>query len=634
MRLLFVDYETYYDQDYSLRLMTPIEYILDARFETLGAAVAFDREPSRWIEGPDLLDFFGPIDWKNTAQVSHNIQFDGSITAWRYGHRPGFYIDTLGMARSLIYGVTGSAALSAVAKHLGVPPKGTTIVQMKGYRLRELKANPGLYRAAQDYAINDNDICREAYFRLRDQVPRAEWIIMDMLIRMVVQPQLLADRNALQMNLNEVRRRKQALMDKITADKDALMSNDKFAQLLLDAGVDPPTKLSPATGKVSWAFSKQDTAFKELLEHDDEVVQALVAARLGVKSTQDETRSIRYLNVHDASTRHWGVGWMPMPLKYSAAHTHRFGGDWSLNVQNLPRDDKELKDAYGNALPHPLRYAMVAPEGYVVLQVDSSNIEARLNAWVSGCTSLLEQYRNKVDSYAKFASKVYERPINKKDHPVERFVGKTSILGLGYGMAAPRFQHTLRVQGPPEMPLMPLSECMKVVNLYRMDFREIPANWNKSEALLPFIQAGTPTTHGPLTIEKDAIVLPNGMKIRYRNLRQEMWTKPGFDRPMPTWVYDWGKRTKTLFGGKVVENYTQALARIVVMDAGVRMRRRYPWLHMALQIHDSLVYVVPKAWADEILDACIQEMRVPPAWAPDLPLDAEGGYGPTLADAK
>ena len=116
---------------------------------------------------------------------------------------------------------------------------------------------------------------------------------------------------------------------------------------------------------------------------------------------------------------------MPVPFKYSGAHTHRFSGDWSINLQNLPRDSE-------------LRKALRAPKGKVVVAVDTSQIEARINAMLSGQKDLVDAFREGRDVYCEFATVIYGRQITKADK-VERFVGKTAVLSLGYGSGAAAF---------------------------------------------------------------------------------------------------------------------------------------------------------------------------------------------------
>jgi hypothetical protein len=241
--------------------------------------------------------------------------------------------------------------------------------------------------------------------------PPTELRLIDLTIRMFTDPVLQLDEGMLNVHLHKERQRKKELLENF--DKATLMSNPKFADLLTVHGVTPPMKKSPATGKETYAFAKTDEAFKALLGHENPSVQALVAARLGTRSTIEESRTERFIGIARR-------GAMPVPLRYYAAHTGRWGGDDKLNLQNLPRGST-------------LKKAILAPAGYMMIDSDSSQIEARTLAWLAGQDDLVEAFDRGEDVYKIMASAIYGRPVADitKD---ERFVGKTTILGcIGAG---------------------------------------------------------------------------------------------------------------------------------------------------------------------------------------------------------
>lgn len=417
MKTVFIDYETYYDKEYSLRKMTPVEYVLDHRFECIGCAVkeGLDGEPY-WVDGVDLPLFFADLDPKDTMLVSHNALFDACITAWRFNFHPRLTADTLSIARATIGHEIKSLSLANVALKLDIGVKGGTVHKVEGMGAAAIKA-AGLYDEYIQYALNDVELCAAIYRTLvveKRLFPIRELAVMDMVIRCAIEPQMQLDQNVLALHLHNIKTRKQELLARVGIDKSELMSNDKFAQALRNLGVEPPTKMSLLTGKESYAFAKTDPAFMELLDHDDPQVQVLASARLGLKSTLEETRTERFTSIARLTWPGKKQGLMPMPLRYSGAHTHRLSGDWSLNVQNMPRGGE-------------LRRALIAPPGHVVLAADSSQIEARVVAWISGQLDLIEQFARGEDVYSSFASKVFGREINKKTDPVERFIGKTCI---------------------------------------------------------------------------------------------------------------------------------------------------------------------------------------------------------------
>lgn len=649
MKTVFLDYETYYSQEFSLRKMTPVEYVLDDRFECIGCGIKEGRGEPYWLDGNQLHAFFASLDPKDTILVSHNALFDQCITAWRYNFVPALMIDTLGVSRALLGHALKSLSLSKVAEHLGLGVKGGTVHKVQGMTAADIKA-AGLYDEYIAYCINDVELCAGIYEKLvaSKQFPVPEMIIMDMVLRCAIQPQLHLDANALSQHLALVKAQKEALLSQIgNIDKSELMSNDKFAELLREVGVEPPTKTSMATGKETYAFSKTDPDFIALEEHENPLVQALVAARMGFKSTLEETRTQRFIDIanlrwpqapkaplplkyagnqthHNTATAQTQA-LMPMPLRYSGAHTHRLSGDWNLNVQNMPR---------GGAL----RRALIAPPGYVVLAADASQIEARVVAWLCNQDDLVEEFAQGVDVYSSFASKVFKKPINKKEHPTERFIGKTAILGLGYGLGWQKFQRTIKLQSKAQTGKqieLTDQEAQDIVNTYRTSYNNIKSVWGSLNSKIDILAASAEdemehSEFKSVVFKPGKILLPSGLHLSYHDLHEEQTDKG------KEWVYTYGGKPKRLYGGALLENITQALARIIVMDAARRLR---PMLakhdvQLALQVHDELVYVVPEDLAQVCKKLVLDEMCARPSWAKSLPLAAEADLGRSYGDAK
>jgi DNA polymerase len=410
----------------------------------------------------------------------------------------------------------------------------------------------------------------------------------------------------LNVHLHRERQRKAELLENF--DKDELMSNPRFAELLRTWGVEPPMKKSPATGKETYAFAKTDEAFKELLGHPDTQVQALVAARLGTKSTIEETRTERFIGIARR-------GPMPVPLRYYAAHTGRWGGDDKLNLQNLPR---------GSAL----KKCILAPAGYMMIDSDSSQIEARTLAWLAGQNDLVEAFDRGEDVYKIMASAIYGKDVEaiSKD---ERFVGKTTILGAGYGMGAAKFQAQLKNFGV----VVELDEAKRIIDTYRNTYPRITALWKAAGVALEAILRGQTTElgrDGILKIEgKDGIKLPNGLYIRYPNLRQKADEETG---KVET-VYDTKKGRAVIpnriYGGKVIENVCQALARIIIGDQMLLIAKKY---RVVMTVHDAVACIVPTEEVDRAQEYVEMCMRIRPKWGLELPLNCEAGHGESYGD--
>lgn len=618
MKTVFLDFETYYDNEYSLRRMTPVEYVLDHRFECIGCAVkeGLDGE-AYWVDGHDLPLFFADLDPNDTMLVTHNALFDMCIVAWRYDFVPKLMVDTLGVARATMGHRLKSLSLANVATALGIGVKGDTVHKVIGMNAAAIQ-QAGLYDSYIQYAINDVELCAGIYEKLVASrvFPVNELIVMDMVLRCAIQPQMLVDQNVLAEHLALVRAKKDALLQQVSLAKEELMSNEKFAQALANLGVEPPRKTSLTTGKETWAFAKTDPQFIELEEHENPQVQALVAARLGHKSTLEESRTERFLNIARLTWPGKQQALMPMPLRYSGAHTHRLSGDWNLNVQNMPR---------GGAL----RRALIAPPGHVILASDASQIEARIVAWLCGQHDLVAQFARDEDVYSSFASKIFRRPITKADK-AERFLGKTCILGMGYGVGWEKFQRTVKLQSKAQAGQqidLPDPEAMSIVNLYRTTYASIPSTWRALNESIDVLASGQGRfSIGPCVWERNSILLPSGLRLNYHDLKRED----------DGWVYTYGGKPKRLYGGALLENIVQSLARIVVMDAGVRLRKLLATydVQLALQVHDELVFVVPEDVAELCQKIALEEMSRRPSWAPELPLAAEADFGPSYGDAK
>jgi len=617
MRIITLDFETFYSKEFSLSKLTTEAYIRDPQFQVIGFAYKVNDEPAKWVTGDDdkIAMCLNALDIPNSYLIAHNAAFDGAILSWRYGILPKFYLDTLSMARP-ITGHSVGGSLAKLAKYFELGEKGTEVVNALGLRREDFPPDQ-LYQYG-NYCKNDVELTYELYHRLRKFNPPKELYIQDLMLRMFTDPVLELDSDLLTKHLGNVQLKKAQLLERIDTSigKDALMSNPKFAEVLKKLGVEPPMKTSARTGKETHAFGKTDQAFKNLLEHEDPRVQAVVAARLGVKSTLEETRTESFLGIA-------ARGPLPILLNYWGAHTGRASGGDKMNLQNLPR---------GGAL----RKSIKAPKGHVIIASDSSQIEARVVAWLAGQDDLVFDFANKVDIYSKFASGIYKRPIDKSVDKVERFVGKTCILGLGYGMGPDKFKAALKIGMGGISVDMPLPQAQQVVYLYRDQYSEIAKLWRSAHSALTQMASGYDCEFGvgiQLQCGPDGIKLPNGTMIRYPNLRYEASDSQFF--------YDGRYGPVRLYGPKMVENVVQALARIVVFDQMARIDQALRPLDTAdarhkvvLTVHDEVVLVVPEASGQEILNLAISEMSKAPRWCADIPIACEGDIALTYGDAK
>jgi DNA polymerase len=606
MDLITLDFETFYDKETSLRKMTTEAYVRDPNFEVIGVGIKLNNQETEWASGTrkQVTEYLSKFPWESSMVVAHNAMFDGAILNWHYGISPKVYMDTLCISRA-VHGVETSSSLKALSERYGIGEKGDEVLNTLGKKRKDFSEEE--LSKFGDYCVNDVDLTFELFKIMAKDFPRKEMKLIDLTLRMFVEPILDLDLAGLEYHLTETRSRKDALLTSAGVDKADLMSNPKFAELLEQLGVKPPMKLSPTTGKETFAFAKSDEGFKVLEDHEDERVQQLVAARLGNKSTLEETRTQRFI---DISKR----GLLPVPVRYYAAHTGRWGGDDKINLQNLPSRGVNGKK---------LKQSIIAPEGHTIIDCDSSQIEARVLAWLAEQDDLTQAFTAGEDVYKKMASRIYgvsEEDVTKE----QRFVGKTTILGAGYGMGAVKFQAQLKTFGFD----IELAEARRVINIYREANWKINKLWRDAQHMLTGlsnrenIQFGL---DGVIQVVDGAMLLPSGLKLGYGDL-QFTQTDKGVEFDYKT------RRGRTrIYGGKVIENVCQAIARCIIGEQMLNIAKKY---RVVLTVHDSIVCCVADAEVEEAREYIEECMRWTPHWAKGLPINCESGTGKTYGDCE
>ena len=609
MDLITLDFETYYDKDFSLRKITLENYIRDPRFEIVGVGIKVNNGDTEWASGTheELHDYLHTFDWENSMVLAHNTMFDGAILSWLFNIRPRIWADTLCIARAL-HGVEVGGSLAALATRYGIGQKGTEVLDAMG--IRRVDFSDEQLDSYGDYCINDVELTYMLFSKMGKGFPKKEMRIIDMTLRMFIDPVLELDLPLLETHLGNVKQRKLDLIESSGVTKTDLMSNPKFAKLLEAEGVEPPMKTSLTTGKQTYAFAKSDEAFKALQDHENPRVQALVTSRLGTKSSLEETRTERFIGIAKR-------GLLPVPVRYYAAHTGRWGGDDKINIQNLPSRGVNGK---------VLKKSIVAPEGHVLIDCDSSQIEARVLAWLAGQDDLVQAFANEEDVYIKMAARIYDIPESEVTAE-QRFVGKTTILGAGYGMGAVRFAEQLKTFGTTMEP----AEAKRVVQIYRDANWKIAQLWRSSQHMLVSMSRGDDFTYGANNIvqckshrKTAGIKLPSGLWMKYADLDFEQGERG------PEFSYMTRRGRTRIYGGKVVENICQAIARCIMGEQMLDIARKYK---IALTVHDSVVCCVKESEVDEAreyIEAC---MNTTPAWADGLPITCESGIGKSYGEA-
>jgi len=594
--VITLDFETYYDTSISLTKLTTMDYVDHEMFKVWGVGIKVNDEKTQWFGEDETADALNEIDWDKAKLVCHNTPFDGYILTQHYKLIPKYYIDTAAMCRGMFPGQ--SARLKDCAIRLfpndATMRKGDELVNAKG--IYDLP--PDIEKQIAGYCIQDVDLTYAIFQKLTETFPNDEMDIIDLTTRMFCEPKLKIDRERLiKYHEQEFNNSEKKIKDS-GVEKTILSSNKQFAQYIeeeLDIVV--PTKKSPTTGNPIPALGKNDAAFKQMCDRYPEY-QHIWTGRTAVKSRLTETRSKRFLDAARADDT------IPVPLRYYAAHTGRFGGTEKLNMQNLPRGGE-------------IRQCLIAPDNHYLYVADLSNIEARMLAWLAGESALVEQFRKGDDIYSNFASKIYDRPINKKDNPIERFVGKTAILGLGYGMGHKKFRDTLKAGAMGPSIDFSETEAKEVVNTYRATYPKIKLLWTKLEDLLlqGLHRDNYGNKYGPLEVIPHGLKLPNGMALKYQNLDS---TPQGL-------MYESRGRKEFTYGGRITENVIQALSRIVITDSVLRLSKRKE-LDVVLQVHDEIIIIANNMQPHVTMSYIIDDMCLAPKWCQDIPLDAEGGF--------
>ena len=607
MDLITIDFETYYDRDFSLSKITTEEYVRSPQFEVIGVGVKVNNEEPQWASGEheDVKHWLRTsFNWSDSMVLAHNTMFDGAILAWQFGIHPRVWLDTLCMGRAL-HGVEVGGSLKALAERYALGQKGTEVLNAIGKR--RLNFSEGDLARYGDYCLNDVNLTYKLFNKMVRKFPKQELKIIDLTLRMFIEPILELDKQMLEEHLRETVARKEKLLLECAADRADLMSNNRFAELLRDCGVEPPMKISPTTGEQTYAFAKNDESFKALAEYPDERVQALVAARLGNKSTLEETRTQRFIEIASR-------GALPVPIRYYAAHTGRFGGDDKINMQNLPSR---------GANANKLKKAIIAPPGYTMIDADSAQIEARVLAWLAEQDDLVEAFATGKDVYKKMASAIYaiaEEEVSKD----QRFVGKTTILGAGYGMGAAKFQAQLKTFGV----TVDLEEARRIIDIYRRTNDAITRLWRQAQNALVNLSRGDKAPLGragvlELVPEESAIRLPSGLLMRYDDLKFSEGEK-GIE-----FHYQTRKGRTRIYGGKVIENVCQAIARCIIAEQMLKINKRYK---VVLTVHDAIAVCVRDSEVEEAQKYVEECMRWVPEWAAGLPVNCESGAGKSYGD--
>ena len=641
MRIITLDFETYWDAQHSLGKLNPAAYIMHPQTELQSLAFKEDDGETRVLFGEDAIRWWVEhTDFSDAMLVGHNMAgFDAGILAWRLGVNPKAWACTLAMARQVGAAQRAGGSLAKLAAGFGLGEKlSLEATNTKGKRLEDF--TPVEIEAMRTYNKVDVDLCHALFVRLLPHVGKRSMKLIDMTIRMMTEPRFVVDRPLLEQTLVDLERKQHEMLldvgrdmalfaeapddEIVEAARKVLASAPKFAKFLRSRGVEVPMKVSARTGKEIPALAKTDEGMLALLEHDDPDIAAASAARLGVKSTQLGTRTQAFLDVSALFDSK-----MPVFLTYGGAgKTLRWSGFAGLNHQNLPRIGKTPKAS------DALRKCLTAPPGHKVVVADLSGIELRMMHFFWGVPYSTALYRadpEKTDLYKIFAAKLYKKP----EHEVtkeERQIGKVAQLQLQYGSGAKKFVDMAKLMGGVKITQ---EQSEEVVRVYRTEHPEIVAGWRIMSTAMEQILAGKTgmeiDPHGLCHVIRGGIQTPRGRLL---------YPKLGWSRNEETGYKEWhyierGRSRKPepvrIYGAKMAQNLNQMLAREVMADMMLEINRRYPIVHT---VHDEVILVVPEDEADEALAFMQHIMRSGVAWFPDLVTWSDGDVAATYGDAK
>jgi len=642
---IFLDFETYWSQTHSLTKIHPVEYVMHPETEIQSVAIKVANDEPFVIFGEAAIaDWISRTDFSDSMLIGHNMSgFDSMICAWRFGIKPKSWGCTLAMARAMGYAKTVGGSLKKVAADLGLGQKlDLEATNTKGKKLREFTTEELI--AMEEYNLVDTELCAGIFHRLAPELGRRELELIDLTIKMLVEPQFDLDFELLETTLEDIQTKQRQMLlniaeevipeatglmtddEKVEEAKKVLASAPKFAKYLKLRKVKVPMKVSPSNpDKKIPALAKTDEAFLALQEHEDFDIAAAASARLGVKSTILESRIQQFIACGRAAG-----GKMPVALNYYGADTTgRWSGTMKMNQQNLPRINP-YKPQPADALRKSLR----APAGYKVVVADLSGIELRVNHFLwkePSSMALFKADPEKADLYKDFAASLYDKPIDEVTKQ-ERQVGKVAHLGLGFGAGAKTFQKVAKLMGGVDLTE---EESADVVYKWRNAYGRIASGWRTCHAALSDIHYGHYGVNidpwGLCKTAEGGIKTPLGM-IRYPHLREEF---NGEDR-RHEWVYGERSRKARIYAGKVTENIVQHLAREVISDHMLKVAKTDLGKQYlpALTVHDELVYVVREEHAQEMLDLVQSIMRDGCDWWPELVTWSEGDIADTYGDAK
>jgi DNA polymerase len=625
--ILCLDFETYFDSEYSLGKLSTIEYINDLRFELTGLGTGNKTDFTFWqpcdIQG--CIDLVKECHSKYTILIQ-NARFDITILQEKFGIVPKYIVDLKDLAKH--YDSRMSHKLKDMAKMFGLPPKGET-QNFKG--LCWDKMTKEQRQALREYTINDVELETELakILLLKLTNPKEELALARHTLGLWLHQRLRVDFD-LAKQLKVQMRAKIAQAVQQSELTPTQLRSQKFAHYLQEA-LPPGEKVPMKEGKRGNipALAKTDEACQQLLIHPDPKVRNLVAARVAVKSWPTHIKRVESIVVQAKANG----GLLRVPLNYYGGHTGRWSGGEGYNLQNLGAEGRGGQEH--DPLIGQVKTCLLPLEGCVPCTIDSAQIEARIVAWLAGQNDLVKGFADGEDVYSVFATELFGCQVRKPRSTdpkllaialkIKRGFGKDTILGCGYGMGANKF-YTNCMANTALRPLFDSGEynfafIKKLIDTYRTTYSKIPEYWNQVERAFrlciqyPHLEPEIGCCKFYCRGNTVHIRLPSGRVLYYRHARVDK---------KKTIKYIHGP----LWGGSITENIDQSIARDLL--GWWILEAEKAELPIFITIHDDVRLMSPEAKADEQAETLAQIMRSVPGWASGLPVDVDIQRGKLL----
>lgn len=615
-----IDFETYYDKEWTLKKITTEKYIRGEKFECIGLSIKIGGMTTHFHRRENWIGFIKAIieKYPNSPFVCHNASFDMGILGLRYGIHPRFTVDTSVMAKLCgLDRVAGGSSLAKLTEFLcskGIltTVKGTEVHNMQGVHADDMTEQQ--WKDYAEYCKLDTDLCYQLYMYMLNLVPLSELVMSHITTEMWTKPVVQIDVPLLESYADRLAAEREQMLKgiagKLGLNTDEMLkhlrSAPKFKVILESLGVKVPMKHSEAQNKLIPALSKTDQEFLALQEHPNKLVSTLVSTKLGAMSSMEQTRTATFLDIAQR-------GLMPIPLRYAAAHTGRYGGSDKVNLQNLSKRTKEPV----------LRQSLCVVHNHAWVAADSSQIECRVLSYLAKQDDVVDIFKSGKDVYLDMASKIYGESYESlyeqakgenatKEGKLKRNIGKVVVLGAGYGAGAAKFADLMVQSGLADQ----ADQAERLIATYRSANYMVKHFWGVCQQALEtmaqggtmrfgggddnlFEASGATKFHG-VTIP--SIKLPNGTYIFYQNLRQEV-----DDKGKLNYVYDqWkgrGFEPKRIWGSALAENLCIAEDTLVLTDTGWKKIQDITTLD---KVHDGIDFVTHGGLVFKSVKDCVK----------------------------